>query len=233
MNNSPQPDRPPRFRIPLLVTILSFVLSPIFMTGCLQLHLSDGSGGAYEQGLQIFSAPVRIFGRTPKPPVPAEVAPHRGTVLFVDKAAHRLYVFVDRKLERDYEISLGRQAEGHKQFAGDRRTPEGSYRITMKKSRGQTRFHRALLLDYPNASDWQRFRQARAEGAIPRGRGIGNLIEVHGGGTGVDWTDGCIALENDDMDDLFKRVRVGTPIVIAGDGRGAPPLSQTEALLKP
>jgi len=51
--------------------------------------------------------------------------------------------------------------------------------------------------------------------------GSGDLIEIHGGGTGIDWTDGCVALENRDMDGFFRRVRVGTPILILGPRREA------------
>ncbi|MDP3938236.1 MAG: L,D-transpeptidase [Deltaproteobacteria bacterium] len=227
-----QPDRH-RFYLRSAPAALLLGLVALLVSGCAQFHLSDGSGGIYEQGLQVFSSPLALF-RKPKPevPLPDSLALQSGTALFVDKSARKLYVFVDRKLKREYEVSLGRQAEGHKRFEGDRRTPEGSYRVTMKKDRGETRFYRALLLNYPTTSDWKLYRQARAEGIVPAGRGIGNLIEVHGGGTGVDWTDGCIALENDDMDDLFKRVRVGTPIVIVGDGSEAAP-SIPETLLRP
>lgn len=210
------------------------VLCVLLGTGCAQFHLSDGSGGIYGQGLQVFSAPFGLF-RKPEPavPLPDAVAQHAGTVLLVDKSARKLYLFKERKMAREYEVSLGRQAEGHKRFEGDRRTPEGRYRVTVKKDRGQTRYHRALLIDYPNARDWRLYHRALAEGIVPPGRGIGSLIEVHGGGTGFDWTDGCIALENDDMDDLFKRVRVGTPIVIVGDGGEAAPPPQAGALFEP
>jgi hypothetical protein len=199
--------------------------------GCAQFHLADGSGGIYAKGTYLFKAPLRIFSSKPK----AEPAPpirFPGTALFVDKAAHRLSLVVDGKVKRHYEVSFGRP-EGHKRHEGDRRTPEGVYRVTLKKDRGQTRFHRALLISYPNARDLKLYRKARREGRIPRGRGIGGLIEVHGGGTGVDWTDGCIALENDDMDDLFKRVRVGTPVVIVADAAESEPPSLPVQLLSP
>ncbi len=189
-----------------------------FAGGCIQFHLSDGAGGIYEKGSDIFSAPARIFGRPSKPrrPVPAPIAKLRGTVVFVDKSTHRLSVYAEGKLRREYEVALGRQPEGHKVREGDRRTPEGVYRIQAKKDRGETRFYRALLLDYPNARDRAIFVRAKAEGRIPKGARIGGLIEIHGGGTGVDWTNGCIALEDRDIDDLWKRVRVGTLIVIVG-----------------
>ena len=58
---------------------------------------------------------------------------------------------------------------------------------------------------------------AKRDGRLPRGAGIGSLIEIHGdGGRGEDWTSGCVALENHDMDRLFARVSVGTPVTIIG-----------------
>jgi murein L,D-transpeptidase YafK len=89
-----------------------------------------------------------------------------------------------------------------------------------KKDRGQSRYHRALLLDYPNAADRERFAAAQRRGEIPRGARIGGLIEIHGdGGRGQNWTEGCVALANDDMDDLYARVGVGTRVtIVGGDG---------------
>ena len=110
-----------------------------------------------------------------------------------------------------------------KRRQGDRATPEGRYRIVKKKDRGQSVYHRALLLDYPNAEDRKRFAAAKKRGEIPRASVIGGLIEIHGeGGRGWDWTKGCVALRNDHIDDLFPRVPVGTPVTIIGgdDGDG-------------
>jgi L,D-peptidoglycan transpeptidase YkuD (ErfK/YbiS/YcfS/YnhG family) len=92
-----------------------------------------------------------------------------------------------------------------KQRAGDRATPEGRYRIAAKKGPGQTRYHRALLLDYPSPED------------LRKSKNPGGAIEIHGqGGTGSDWTLGCIALTDAAMDRLFDRVSVGTPVTIVG-----------------
>jgi hypothetical protein len=203
--------------------------------GCAQFHLSDGSGGIYGKSTYLFKAPVRLFSpkRKAEPARPAPLVQFPGTALLVDKATHRLSLVVDGEVKRRYEVSFGRRPEGPKLHEGDRRTPEGLYRVTMKKDRGQTRFHRALLISYPNARDRQVYRRAKTEGRVPPGRGIGGLIELHGGGTGVDWTDGCIALENDDMDDLFKRVRVGTPVVIVADAEEEKPPSLPVSLLRP
>ena len=107
-----------------------------------------------------------------------------------------------------------------KRSQGDRATPEGRYRIVKKKDVGQSIYHRALLLDYPNAEDRKRFAAAMKRGEIPRASAIGGLIEIHGdGGRGQNWTDGCVALRNSDMDELFARVPVGTRVtIVGGDG---------------
>jgi len=122
---------------------------------------------------------------------------------------------------RTYDAEVGSNALGVKQRQGDRATPEGRYHIVKKKDRGQSRYYRALLLDYPNDADRQRFAAAQRRGEIPRGARIGGLIEIHGdGGRGQNWTEGCVALSNRDLDDLYPRVGAGTRVtIVGGDGR--------------
>jgi murein L,D-transpeptidase YafK len=104
--------------------------------------------------------------------------------------------------------------------AGDRATPEGRYRVL--KKRPASKFYRALLIDYPNAEDEQRFRDAKRHGLIASSAGIGGLIEIHGGGI-AGMTYGCVALENPAMSELFSLVGEGTPVTIVGalDGENA------------
>jgi hypothetical protein len=122
--------------------------------------------------------------------------------------------------ERTYDAEIGANALGVKQRQGDRATPEGRYRIVAKKDHGRSGYYRALLLDYPNAADRERFAAAQRRGEIPRGERIGGLIEIHGeGGRGQNWTEGCVALSNPDIDDLYRRVKVGTRVtIVGGDG---------------
>jgi hypothetical protein len=122
---------------------------------------------------------------------------------------------------RTYDAEIGANALGVKQRQGDQATPEGRYRIVAKKDRGRSRYYRALLLDYPNAADRERFAAAKRRGEIPRDAQIGGQIEIHGeGGRGQNWTDGCVALSNHDIDDLYARVAVGTRVtIVGGDGR--------------
>jgi murein L,D-transpeptidase YafK len=89
--------------------------------------------------------------------------------------------------------------------------------VVRRLGRGDTRYHRALLINYPNESDRVRFERARAAGTIPRGARIGGSIELHGsGGRQVDWTDGCVALTNRDMERVFAMVPIGSRVLIAG-----------------
>lgn len=141
-------------------------------------------------------------------------------VIVVDKLAHTCTVYQNKKAIRTFNAELGVNWMGDKKKKGDKATPEGNYQITQKKSGASTKFYKALLINYPNADDRKRFQQNKKSGLIPAKADIGNLIEIHGlGGKGLDWTDGCVALKNDDMDALYKLVAVGTPVVIIGSIR--------------
>ncbi|MBE0564409.1 MAG: L,D-transpeptidase, partial [Krumholzibacteria bacterium] len=134
----------------------------------------------------------------------------------------RLLVLYDRgRAVAVYTADMGRNRLQQKRHAGDKATPEGRYHVTAKKQGGQTRYYKALLLDYPNDEDRSRFARIRAEGGVPDGVGPGRHIEIHGhGGRERDWTDGCVALSDPDMDTLFAKVAVGTPVtIVGGDGQ--------------
>lgn len=137
--------------------------------------------------------------------------------IVIYKLDRRLDLLVSGRRVASFEVDLGANGLRRKLFAGDRATPEGRYRVTTVKVGGSTRFYKALLIDYPNATDRVRFEEARRRREVPPNRSIGNLIEIHGdGGRNQDWTDGCIALSNADMDRLLARVGVGTPVTIVG-----------------
>jgi L,D-peptidoglycan transpeptidase YkuD (ErfK/YbiS/YcfS/YnhG family) len=142
----------------------------------------------------------------------------------VDKDSHLLSVYQGGRLIREFDAELGWNNVGDKFQEGDGATPEGRYKVTRLKGRGQSRFYKALLLDYPNRDNLARLERLKADGTLPRGTRPGSLIEIHGeGGRGKDWTDGCVAVTNAEMDWLFARVAVGTPVTIVGSlsGQGA------------
>lgn len=141
-------------------------------------------------------------------------------VIIVDKLAHRCMVFNKGNKIVEFPCELGPNWLGHKRQRGDGATPEGQYHVKRKKAGRHTAYYKALEIDYPNAEDYAQFRAAQARGEIARSAGIGGLIEVHGdGGKGANWTAGCVALRNRDMDTLYSMVGEGTPITIVGSLR--------------
>jgi len=139
------------------------------------------------------------------------------TVLIVDKLRRRLYVYRSGTRVASFEAELGAKGLKQKLHAGDQATPEGEYRVAQVRGEGKTRFYKALLIDYPNDADRARFAFGQRTGAVPRRASIGSLIEIHGeGGQGRDWTDGCVALANRDMDRVFALAQVGMRVTIVG-----------------
>jgi hypothetical protein len=135
----------------------------------------------------------------------------------VDKIKHKGYLYYNGKLNKEYDVEFGRNWIGDKHFAGDKATPEGMYKIIKKKANGDSGYHKALLINYPNEADYAMFNTRIRQGQLSKNSHIGGLIEIHGnGGKGDDWTAGCVALTDADIDDLFSHVSVGTPITIVG-----------------
>jgi len=131
-----------------------------------------------------------------------------------DKSAHKLFLYKSGKLIKSYNCDLGYNSSQQKMFSGDGATPEGKYTVTKVKP-GNSKYYKALLLNYPNAADASRFKENKRKGLVSRRAGIGGLIEIHGnGGQGKDWTNGCIAITNEEMDQLMKYAGAGTPVTI-------------------
>ena len=134
--------------------------------------------------------------------------------IIISKSAHTLSLMSGKTVLKTYRVAIGRGSGGRKQFAGDNRTPEDKYIIDEKNS--ASKFHKALHISYPNTED-----KARASNL---GRSPGGDIEIHGLPTAfawvgpaqhaLDWTAGCIALTNEEIDELWKMVAVGTPVEI-------------------
>jgi murein L,D-transpeptidase YafK len=136
----------------------------------------------------------------------------RATAIVVDKADRRLTLLRNGAVVRSYDVALGGNPAGRKSREGDGRTPEGIYAIDFKNPR--SRFHLALRISYPNADDRDR---AARDGAAP-----GGDIMIHGLPNGLgwlgawhrerDWTDGCIAVTNAQIEEIWSLVDVGTKI---------------------
>jgi len=148
-------------------------------------------------------------------------------VAVIDKSARALGLYVDGKQIAAYPVGLGRRPEGAKLRQGDRRTPEGEYFICTRNAR--SRFHRFLGLSYPEIHDAERAREegliterqsAAITEAIEAGRQppwntpLGGAIGIHGCGAQSDWTLGCIALDDEAMDELWRVTKLGDPVLI-------------------
>ena len=132
------------------------------------------------------------------------------TRIVVMKADRRMYLLHHDTVLESYDIELGFTAEGHKQFEGDGRTPEGRYFIDRRNPNSS--FHLSLGISYPNAAD-RAFAQSM-------GKSPGGDIFIHGGPRpgidrgGPDWTAGCIAVTDEEMEVIYSMVRTGTTIDI-------------------
>jgi L,D-peptidoglycan transpeptidase YkuD (ErfK/YbiS/YcfS/YnhG family) len=134
--------------------------------------------------------------------------------IIVDKSAHKTHLIKDGRIVRTYKSDLGRNPGHQKMLSGDGATPEGRYLITQVRHRG-SKYYKALPINYPNDDDRARFERNKRSGVISRRARIGGYIEIHGhGARNEDWTEGCVALSNDDMDDIMKYTSVGTPVTI-------------------
>ena len=133
----------------------------------------------------------------------------------VDKSQSKMMLLSQGEVVREYQVVFGASPQGHKQQEGDEKTPEGIYTLDYKKE--DSSFYRSMHVNYPNDQDKQ---QADARGVSP-----GGFIMIHGQRNymgwlapimqNFNWTDGCIAITNDEMDDFMNLVDVGTKIEIS------------------
>jgi lipoprotein-anchoring transpeptidase ErfK/SrfK len=145
----------------------------------------------------------------------------RCAVLIVYKLEHEMDLYDNGELIKTYNVELGHNSIDDKLRRGDGCTPEGMYYVSRKLDIGQSSYHRAFLINYPDDYDRGRFYQAKRTGEIPLQSSIGGDIEIHGrGGKGMDWTHGCVALKNWEIDELFPLIDAGyewgsgTPVTI-------------------
>jgi hypothetical protein len=137
--------------------------------------------------------------------------------IIVDKFARECILYKKGELLERFDVELGPNWLSDKNQQGDKSTPEGIYTIIKKLANGKTKYYMAFLLDYPNEDDKKRFLLNKKNGVIEKNAKIGNLIEIHGnGGQGIDWTDGCIAVKDSEMERLFKHCSEGTKVTIVG-----------------
>jgi len=132
----------------------------------------------------------------------------RADRVIVNKARREMLLLRGESVLRSYRVALGREPVGHKEREGDGRTPEGRY--TIDRRNPKSRYHLSLRISYPDEADRAR---ARELGVDP-----GGDVMIHGLKDGVarddDWTQGCIAVTNEQMDEIWTLVPEGTPILI-------------------
>jgi hypothetical protein len=142
---------------------------------------------------------------------------NRNYSIIIDKFSRKCIVYQNGTKKLEFVAELGKNWVGDKRVKGDKATPEGMYKVTKKFEKSRTKYHKALLLDYPNDEDLIRFKSEIAQGTLPASSKIGGLIEIHGnGGKGIDWTEGCVALTDKEIDIVYKIASVGTPVTIVG-----------------
>lgn len=147
--------------------------------------------------------------------------------IVVKKSQRQLLLFSGEKLVRTYRVGLGLSPIGDKVRSGDHRTPEGDFYIFTKND--QSAFYLSLGISYPNVAHAERglrdglitraqydaiMRANKAKKTPPQNTRLGGTIYIHGNGAGSDWTWGCVALEDEDVRELFHAVSVGTLVII-------------------
>jgi murein L,D-transpeptidase YafK len=148
-------------------------------------------------------------------------------IIYVYKNERRLLVVDNKVLVRDYPVALGPRPKGDKCLRGDGRTPEGDFFICVKNP--SSKYHKGLGLNYPSPrhaeeayslgviskDEYVRIIKANERKTLPPDNTcLGGDIFIHGGGPVGDWTLGCVALRNSDIDELFETIPVGTPVKI-------------------
>jgi murein L,D-transpeptidase YafK len=182
----------------------------------------------------LLTATILAFFATPAPGQAGlawDTIDKQGFELVVRKADRRMEVVSppgqDGVVVRSWRIGLGFEPTGDKQQQGDGRTPEGTFTITRRIPKSQ--YYKAFLIIYPDPADAARgleagiidqatkkqIDEAHARGVTPpQYSALGGLIEIHGMGGAMDWTLGCVAADNDVIDELWPHVSLGTKVRI-------------------
>jgi murein L,D-transpeptidase YafK len=144
-----------------------------------------------------------------------------GTVyVIIDKSDYELSVYDDEGWYATYPVVFGNNSLADKKMEGDKNTPEGTFKISSK--RVHDKWHRFLAIDYPNKDSWEKFNRRKANREIPASARIGGGIGIHGTWPHEDfqidryrnWTLGCISMKNEDVEEFYKYIAVGTKIII-------------------
>ena|ERR1700739_379965 len=140
--------------------------------------------------------------------------------IVIDKSTYELKVYDDQGWYATYPVVFGSKDLSDKMQEGDKRTPDGHFKVVLKKV--NPNWGQELLLDYPNPDSYEKFNERKAKGLLPKGAKIGGGIAIHATRPAEEWTvdnyynwtDGCISVKYTEMKDLYSYIPVGTPVTI-------------------
>lgn len=140
--------------------------------------------------------------------------------IIISKKSYELKVYDDKGWYATYPCVFGSSDFRDKYMEGDKRTPEGNFRIIVKRNDSKWKYE--LLLNYPNEDSYRKFNERKADGVIPGNARIGGGIAIHATRPQEEWTvdyyqnwtDGCVSLKYTEAADLYSYIPVGTPVTI-------------------
>jgi hypothetical protein len=218
------------------MTAIAIVVAALGLVWLVRLDRTPASGDATMRDATIAGAPPPSSQSNAPATAPTPVLGRVGGKLpdvlvdpriVIEKARRTLTVFSAEHPVKTYRIALGAKPAGDKEREGDLKTPEGVFYVCTKNP--NSRYHLSLGLSYPNREDAERGlasglisrRQRRAiEDAIahyrqpPWNTKLGGEIMIHGNGVAADWTNGCVAMDNSDIDEIFGRLPLGTRVEV-------------------
>jgi murein L,D-transpeptidase YafK len=158
-----------------------------------------------------------LAGQVAAAPLPPKAEVDR---IVIYKGKRQMLVYSGKRLLKTYNVVVGRGGKGPKRFEGDNKTPEGRYRVDRRHV--SKTYYRFLHLSYPNAADRRAFAELKRSGKLPKGARIGGAIGIHGEKKGFgwaphkwfDWTRGCVAIDNDEILELYRAVKIGATVII-------------------
>jgi len=138
----------------------------------------------------------------------------------IDKSDYELSVYDEKGWYATYPVVFGNNSLDDKKMEGDKKTPEGSFKIISK--RVHEKWYRFLALDYPTKESWEKFNARKKRGEIPASASIGGAIGIHGTWPHEDfiidkyknWTMGCISMKKDHVLEIYGYTPIGTKVVI-------------------
>lgn len=146
--------------------------------------------------------------------------PTSGVYIIVDKSDYELQVYDDEGWYATYPVVFGSKSTEDKMYEGDRRTPEGTFKIVSKRL--HDKWNKIMMLDYPTKESWDKFNWRKQHGIIAPQAKIGGAIGIHGTWPNdnivvddyTNWTQGCVSLRNRDIDEIFEFIQPGTKVII-------------------